>query len=129
MSKLAGSRAVATLPAQDLGRLRKFYEESLGMKVSREDGEEGVEFKCGDTTFYVFRSMGRSSGDHTQMNLEVEDLDGVMAEMREAGVKFEVYDFPDFKTDANGVLEMGEGARGAWFKDPEGNLIALGEGM
>ena len=128
MSKLAEGRAVATLPTQDVGRLKKFYE-SLGFQIDREDGEMGVLLKAGDTTFFVFQSMGRPSGDHTQMNFEVSDLDGAMAEMREAGVKFETYDMPDFKTDANGVLEMGEGSRGAWFKDPEGNLIALAEGM
>ena len=129
MSKLASSRAIAALPAQDLGRLRKFYEETLGFKVAREDGEEGVGFEAGDTGFFVFKSMGRPSGDHTQMSLEVTDLDGVMAEMKEAGVAFETYDFPEFKTDANGVIDMGNGSRGAWFKDPEGNLIALTEGM
>lgn len=128
MSKLAGATAVAALPAQDLGRLRKFYE-GLGFEIAREDGEEGVAFKAGSTQFYVFRSMGRPSGDHTQLNFEVDNLDEVMAEMREQGVTFEIYDMPDFKTDANGVLEMGDGSRGAWFKDPEGNMIALGEGM
>lgn len=131
MSKLANCRAAAALPAQDLGRLRKFYEDTLGFRVVREDGEEGVQMQAGEgTSFYVFRSMGRPSGDHTQLNFEVDDLDAVMAEMKEAGVTFETYDYPEFKSDANGVVEIpGGGGRGAWFKDPEGNLIALGEGM
>jgi hypothetical protein len=49
--------------------------------------------------------------------------------MREAGVTFETYDFPEFKSDANGMVEIPGGGKGAWFKDPEGNLIALSEGM
>lgn len=128
MSKLGDCPAIAALPAQDLGRLRKFYE-GLGFKIERQDGEEGVSFQAGNTTFYVFRSMGRPSGDHTQMNFEVPNLDEVMAEMRDSGVTFETYDMPDFKTDENGVLNMPGGSRAAWFKDPEGNMIALGEGM
>ena len=128
MSKLAGCPVTASLPAQDVGRLKKFYE-SLGFQVEREDGEGGASFKAGNTSFYVFQSMGRPSGDHTQMSFEVTNMDEVMAELREAGVTFETYDMPDFKTDANGVLEMGDGSRAAWFKDPEGNVIALGEGM
>ena len=128
MSKLSSFPVTAALPAQDLGRLRKFYE-GLGFPIEREDGEEGVSFRAGNTTFYVFRSMGRPSGDHTQMNFEVKNLDEVMAEMRDSGVTFETYDMPDFKTDANGVLTMPNGEKAAWFKDPEGNVIALGEGM
>src|SRR5687767_3998324 len=126
MSKLTDYPAVATLPAQDMGRARKFYEEQLGFKVAQED-QGGVTFESAGTRFYLFESSGKPSGDHTQLNFEVDNLDAVMSEMREAGVTFETYDMGDFKTDENGVLTMPDGAgRGAWFKDTEGNLLALG---
>ena len=47
--------------------------------------------------------------------------------MKAKGVKFEQYDMPGLKTDANGIAEM-EGSKGAWFKDPEGNILSLTDG-
>lgn len=49
-----------------------------------------------------------------------------VADLRPRGVTFEQFDMPGFKTDANGILEL-DGERGAWFKDPEGNLLAIGQ--
>ncbi len=125
MSKLTDYAAVATLPAKDLAALRKFYEEKLGFKVAEED-EGGVAFESAGTRFYVFESMGKASGDHTQMNFDVDNVEEVVADLRERGITFETYDFPDFKSNADGIVETGY-MKGAWFKDPEGNLIALGQ--
>jgi catechol 2,3-dioxygenase-like lactoylglutathione lyase family enzyme len=121
---LADSNVQATIPAQDLERAKSFYADKLGIKPV-EERPEGVRYACGTGTFLLFQSSGTASGDHTQMGWDVEDLDATVDELRGRGVVFEEYDMPGFKT-VNGIAEIA-GERGAWFKDSEGNLLALGQ--
>lgn len=119
------SQAYATIPAQDLGRARAYYEEKLGLKG--EEGPAGLRFQMSDGTgFLLFESSGKASGDHTQLGLDVVDLEAAVKELRTNGVVFEEYDMPGFKS-VDGIADLGGGVKGAWFKDSEGNLLALGE--
>jgi catechol 2,3-dioxygenase-like lactoylglutathione lyase family enzyme len=122
---LQQSRAAATMPASDLARARSFYEGKLGLKPDAEiNDEEGVMYRCGDgTAFLVFKSTGSSNGSHTQLTLEVDDIDNEVGALRNNGVTFEEYDFPGLKTE-NGIAQMPDG-RGGFLKDTEGNLIAI----
>ena len=117
------NQSAAAIPAQDIKRARSFYEQKLGLKPKEEQPDGSVFYQTGETLFFVFPSMGKASGDHTQMGLEVDDVDSTANEVRSKGVKLEEYDYPDFKTK-NGIAELGDG-RGFWFKDSEGNLIAV----
>jgi len=114
----------AALPAQDVARAREFYEQKLGFKPIEVQPDGSARYQVGSATFLVFASMGKASGDHTQMGLEVEDAGSAVSELKNAGVKIEEYDSPDFKSKG-GVVEMPDGSKGAWFKDTEGNLAAL----
>jgi catechol 2,3-dioxygenase-like lactoylglutathione lyase family enzyme len=114
----------ATLPAQDLQRARKFYEQKLGLTPLMVTPDGGAVYQTGaNTAFSVFPSTGKASGDHTQITLRVGDVGATVAELKKSGVKFEEYDFPGFKTD-NGIAGEGEN-QAAWFKDTEGNLLVL----
>ena len=121
---LADSDVVTTIPAQDMERARSFYADQLGLKPV-EEAPEGLHYRCGAGEFLLFESSGRASGDHTQLSWLVDDLDAVVSQLRSNGVVFEEYDMPGFKT-VNGIAEIA-GERGAWFKDSEGNLLAIGE--
>lgn len=114
----------ATIPAQDLERAKAFYADKLGLKPE-EERSDGLRYRCGGGEFLLFQSTGKSSGDHTQLGWDVEDLDAAVAMLRGNGVVFEEYDLPGFKT-VNGIAELDDG-RGAWFKDSEGNLLAVGQ--
>ena len=114
----------ATLPAQDVARARKFYEQKLGFKPTGEAPDGGTRYQVGNSEFGVFKSLGKASGDHTQLALEVDDVDNAVGELKKAGVKIEEYDVPGFKTEM-GIITMPDGSKGAWFKDTEGNLITL----
>jgi len=116
--------SAAAIPAQDIKRARQFYEQKLGLKPDQEEADGGAMYRTGETAFLVFLSMGKASGDHTQMALEVEDVVGAAAELQSKGVKFEEYDQPNFKTK-DGLVDMPDCSKGGWFKDTEGNLIAL----
>ncbi|TMC41733.1 MAG: VOC family protein [Chloroflexi bacterium] len=120
------ARAAAMLPAQDLERAKAFYRDKLGFTPTQERDPMGGLFYelSGGTGFAVFQSSGKASGTHTQMALEVPDLDAAVKDFRARGLKFEEYDSPGLKT-VNGIAEIA-GTKVAWFKDSEGNLVAIG---
>lgn len=116
--------STAAMPAQDIKRARQFYEQKLGLQPTREEFDGGARYQTGETAFLVFLSSGKASGVHTQMALEVEDVVSAASELKSKGVKFEEYDQPNFKTNG-GLVDLPDGSKGGWFKDTEGNLIAL----
>ena len=119
-------RAAAMLPAQDLERAKAFYRDKVGLTATQErDPMGGLLYELSDGTgFAVFLSSGKSSGTHTQLALEVPDLDAAVKDLRARGLKFEEYDSPGLKTK-DGIAEIA-GTKVAWFKDSEGNLVAIG---
>jgi catechol 2,3-dioxygenase-like lactoylglutathione lyase family enzyme len=129
---LEHSDVATRLPAQDLERARAFYAGKLGLHPV-EERPGGLRYRCGNTYFVVFASAGAPSGTHTQMAWEVDDLDATIAALRARGVVFEAYDLPGLKT-VDGIADVagnypskGRGERGVWFRDSEGNLLAIGQ--
>jgi catechol 2,3-dioxygenase-like lactoylglutathione lyase family enzyme len=114
----------ATIPAQNLERAKSFYADKLGLKPEQER-PEGLRYRCGNGGFLLFESSGEPSGTHTQLGWDVDDIEAAVATLRQNGVVFEEYDMPGFKT-VDGIAEIA-GEKGAWFKDSEGNLLAIGE--
>jgi catechol 2,3-dioxygenase-like lactoylglutathione lyase family enzyme len=129
---LSNGRVAPRLPAQDLERARAFYAEKLGLEPT-EERPGGLRYQLGDGEFVLFQSAGAPSGEHTQMAIEVENLESTVAELRTRGLVFEEYDFPGLST-TDGIADIegnypskGSGERGAWFRDSEGNMIGLGQ--
>ena len=117
-----------TLPATDLQRAKRFYAEKLGLTPETElpDMRDGLFYRCGGgTRFLVFPSPNAASGTHTQMTWKTNDIEADVTALKARGVVFEEYDMPGLKT-VNSVATIGE-SKGAWFKDSEGNLLALGQ--
>ena len=113
------------LPATDMERARRFYAEKLGL-VPEVELPDGLFYRCGaGTRFLLYPSGGASAAGHTQMTWNTDDIEGVAAALQARGVVFEEYDTPELKT-VNGVALIAE-SKGAWFKDSEGNLLALGQ--
>jgi catechol 2,3-dioxygenase-like lactoylglutathione lyase family enzyme len=131
---LANSRTITKLPAQDLDRARAFYRDRLGLTpVEERDG--GLRYVVASGEFHLFLSTGKAAGESTQVGFEVEDIDAVVAELRSRGVVFGEIDAPGFKV-VDGIIEVegnypskGEGERGIFFHDSEGNLLALGQAV
>ena len=90
-----------------------------------EERPGGLRYRCGTTYFVVFASAGAPSGTHTQMSWAVTDLEATMAALRARGVVFEEYDLPGLVTTNS--IAVGGGAKTAWFKDTEGNILAISE--
>ena len=115
---------VPVLPAQDLERAKSFYRDMLGMQPE-EANEFEARYRAGGVDFFLFRSTGKASGDHSQAAFLVDDLASTIGHLRDRGVRFEDYDLPRLKT-ADGIAEFPDSRR-AWFKDSEGNLITIAE--
>lgn len=118
---LGQQRVHAIIPTHDVDRLRRFYEDVLGL-VPEAERPAAVFYRVGaGTRFALSRSGGRASGAHTQMAFMVDDLETVVTDLRARGVTFEEYETP--KTE-NGIARLPAG-QAAWFKDPDGNVIGL----
>jgi catechol 2,3-dioxygenase-like lactoylglutathione lyase family enzyme len=117
--------AHATIAVSDLDRARKFYEGTLGFKV-KDDRSDGVTYEdAGGGWFLVYPSQFAGTAKSTYMSFEVADLEEAVKELRGRGVVFEEYDMPGLKT-VDGIAEI-QGVKGAWFKDPDGNILSVGE--
>ena len=122
---LADAPVSAAVPAKDFARARKFYNEVLGLPVKMEI-EGNAAFECGQGTLvFVFASPYAGTNQATAAGWQVDDLDRVMAGLRDRGVIFEEYDLPGIKT-VDGVATFGDN-RVAYFKDSEGNILSIGE--
>ena len=122
---LASSPIAPTLPVNDLTRARSFYEDKLGLKVSKATDMDVI-YECGaGTMLYVWQ---RETGptDHTEAGFTVDNIEEEVKELKTKGVEFEAYDMPGLKTDENGIAKI-DGYKSAWFKDPDGNIISLAE--
>ncbi len=122
---VAGNAISAVLISGDLDAARRFYEQKVGLPLSPRTINNHLLFGCGDsTTLLIYGRGGGNKADHTQVRFWSTDIEGDVAELAERGVVFEEYDTDAFKTVNHIVTSPGIG-RSAWFKDPDGNTIAL----
>ena len=123
---LADRRVYATIPAADLGRAQRWYEEKLGLKP-RSTEEMGSTYDLGGGTgFLLYPTANAGQAPNTLMSFSSSNVPGDVAALKQRGVTFEEYDFPGLKTE-NGVAKLGD-RQAAWFKDSEGNILAIGDG-
>ncbi len=121
-----GLSVIPTIPAANIDRAKKFYTDKLGLEVDNHSSDPGgVMFNCNGTTFFLYQSQYAGTAKNTAMTFETDNLDREMKDLRNKGVRFEDYDMGDLKT-VNGVAATGD-IKSAWFKDTEGNIIALTE--
>ena len=122
---LAANKISAVICSTDLVRSQEFYEQRVGLKLSPETIKNHLLYECGvGTTLLVYGRAAPNLADHTQVRFWSEDVAADVRELSERGVAFEEYDFPTFKTVGYIVTSPGIG-KSAWFKDPDGNTIAL----
>jgi len=111
------------IPVTDLARARQFYEQKIGFKPKQEVAG-GVIYEFGErTACFMYPTPNAGTSKASQAFWQVDDVEREVAELKARGVKFEEYDAPGMKTQ-NGI-STGGGAKSAWFKDSEGNILAL----
>jgi catechol 2,3-dioxygenase-like lactoylglutathione lyase family enzyme len=122
---LKNARIVPYIPVANVARARKFYEEKIGL-VAKEEYAGGVVYECGDGSWvFMYLSGGAGTSRASTAFWAVDDVVAEVATLRKKGVVFEEYDMPGLKT-VNGIA-TGGGAKTAWFKDTEGNILAISQ--
>jgi len=113
----------AYIPVKDVARARKFYEDKLGFKP-KEEVAGGVAYEFGEhTACFLYPTPNAGTSKASQAFWQVDDIEREVAELKKRGVVFEEYDTPEMKT-VNSIF-TGGGAKAAWFKDSEGNILAI----
>ena len=114
----------AYIPVANLQRARKFYEETVGLEPGEVYGG-GVIYKCGDTEVFMYPTANAGTSKASQAFWQVDDVEAEVAALKARGVVFEEYDMPGIKMKNS--IATGGGAKTAWFKDSEGNIIAVSQ--
>jgi predicted enzyme related to lactoylglutathione lyase len=114
----------AYIPASNVGRARKFYEELVGLKP-REVYAGGVIYECGGTEVFLYPTVNAGTSKASQAFWQVDDVEAEVAQLKGRGVVFEEYDMPGV-TMRNSIA-VGGGAKTSWFKDTEGNILAISQ--
>jgi len=110
------------IPVKEVARARAFYEEKLGFKPKKVTAG-GVVYEFGQgTACFLYPTPNAGTSRASQAFWQVEDLQREVAELMARGVKFEKYDMPN--VDEKGI-STSDGAKAAWFKDTEGNIMAV----
>lgn len=119
---LSTASVAPTIPAADLARARKFYEEGLGLKPLQARAT-GVLYECGNgTTLFLYQGEVTKS-DHVVAAFEVKDVDREIAELKKKGIILEQCDFNKCN-DVGKVATFGQ-EKAMWFKDSEGNVLVI----
>lgn len=116
---------MATVAVKDVKQARTFYEDVLGLEAIETEGDETAVYRAGDSSLLVYRSQFAGTNEATAVTWPVEDLGGLVEELKRKGLTFEHYDLPD--TKRKGDVHVAGDTRVAWFKDPDGNIHSLFE--
>ena len=125
---LTSAPVAASIAVTDIDRARRFYGETLGLNTAGDDSGNAVIYEAGaGTKVLVYRRPNHQPSAATVAAFQVADAAKAVADLSARGVHFEDYDIPGVKTDENHIAEMPSGNKVAWFTDPDGNIIAVGE--
>lgn len=120
---LEKSKAFSGFSVNSMQKAKEFYGRTLGLEVSETHGLLKLHL-VGGATVLIYPKPNHSPATFTILNFPVDNVDKAVEELAKRGVRFEVYNEPDLKTDEKGVFRGG-GPVIAWFKDPAGNILSV----
>ena len=121
------TKAFSSFSVNDLKKAKQFYGEVLGLDVS--DQPEGLRLTAGQNSIFIYPKPNHEPATYTILNFQVKSVEETVNALTKRGVRFEIYDQGDLKTDAKGISRDSRGPTIAWFKDPAGNFLSVVEGM
>ena len=120
---LGDSKAFSGFAVGDIPKAKEFYGRTLGLKVSESNGLLTLHLAGGNNVL-IYPKPNHTPAKFTVLNFPVDDVDQAVDELTKRGVRFEIYELPDIKTDKKGIMR-GNGPTIAWFKDPAGNVLSV----
>ncbi|HEU5337208.1 MAG TPA: VOC family protein [Terriglobales bacterium] len=121
---LNAARVIAFVPSRDLDRAKAFYVEVLGLKFVSQDPFALV-LNINGNMLRIAKAGDFQPADFTILGFDVADIGAEVAQLRERGIVFERY--PGMEQDGMGIWRSPNGARVAWFKDADSNVLSLTE--
>ncbi|MCX5196028.1 VOC family protein [Streptomyces sp. NBC_00249] len=121
-----GSKPFSGFSVDDIAEAKRFYGETMGLRVSEDKGMLFLHL-ADDTTVLVYPKDNHEPASFTILNFPVPDVEQAVDRLTAAGVVFERY--PGFATDDKGIVREEQGPAIAWFKDPAGNVLSVLEPM
>lgn len=119
---LKQSKAFNSFSVDNIAKAKEFYGGTLGLEVTEANGM--LKLSAGDNTVLIYPKPNHAPATFTVLNFPVNSIDKAVDELTKRGVRFEIYNDPNLKTDNRGILR-GEGPVIAWFKDPAGNVLSV----
>jgi catechol 2,3-dioxygenase-like lactoylglutathione lyase family enzyme len=120
---LKESKAFSGFSVGEIQKAKEFYGQTLGLEVSESHGLLNLRLAGGNTVL-IYPKPNHIPATFTILNFPVDNVDKTVDELTKRGVRFEIYDLPDIKTDEKGIMR-GKGPTIAWFKDPAGNILSV----
>jgi catechol 2,3-dioxygenase-like lactoylglutathione lyase family enzyme len=123
---LSDFKVSPAVPVNDMAKAKEFYEGKLGLSGGEEVGDGGHTYPVGEgTQIHIYPSPGHTGSGATLAFFETDDVEKAVDELASNGVSFEQYDEDPLKTNEKGIADLGTD-KVAWFKDPDGNILAIG---
>ncbi|HEV8130603.1 MAG TPA: VOC family protein [Acidobacteriota bacterium] len=117
------THAFSSFSVNDLQKAKEFYGQTLGLEVT--ERKEGLELHiAGGSEVFVYAKPNHTPATFTILNFPVDDVEQAVDQLTKRGVRFEIYNEKDLKTDNRGIFR-GEGPKIAWLKDPAGNILSV----
>ena len=120
---LGDSKAFSGFSVDDIQKAKEFCGQTLGLKVSESHGLLTLHFAGGNNVL-IYPKPNHAPATFTILNFPVGNVDKAVDELAKRGVRFEIYNTPDIKTNEKGIMR-GKGPTIAWFKDPAGNIFSV----
>ena len=121
---LAEAKLTAFIPTRDADLARAFYETTLGLEFLQDNGFALIMDSNG-TAIRITRVPEFTPFPFTLLGWEIPDVEAKVAELEEKGVQF--LRFSQINQDRAGIWTAPSGARVAWFKDPDGNILSVSQ--
>lgn len=121
---LGDKDVIAVVAVKDMEKAKSFYEGKLGLVQDGTD-PDGTIYKSGNTQILVYQSQYAGTNQATSAAWRTGDLASIVEDLKSKGVVFEHYDFPNVKHEGD-IHVLGD-TKAVWFKDPDGNILAIDE--
>ncbi|MEW6144248.1 MAG: VOC family protein [Thermodesulfobacteriota bacterium] len=117
------TKAFSGFSVNEIEEAKRFYGKTLGLEVSESHGMLNLHI-AGGANILIYPKPNHTPATFTILNFPVDDIEQAVKELTGRGVRFEIYDLDEIKTDEKGIFR-GEGPKIAWFKDPAGNILSV----
>jgi predicted enzyme related to lactoylglutathione lyase len=121
------SKAFSSFSVNDIEKAKRFYGQVLGLEISEVPEMKGLLnlHISSSNPVMIYSKPNHTPAAFTVLNFPVDDVEKAVDELTKKGVKFEIYNEPNLKTDKKGIARGSGGPTIAWFKDPAGNFLSV----